>query len=147
MAGSLNCVTLIGNVGRDPEIRSTRDGREIANLSLATEESWKDADGERQSRTEWHRVSIFSEGLVKVVRNYVHKGSKLYVSGKLQTRKWTDNDGAERYSTEIVLQGFDAKLLLLDSKRDGGTGDDEAPPARRAAAPSQAPELDDEIPF
>jgi single-strand DNA-binding protein len=147
MSGSLNSVSLIGNVGKDPEIRAFTNGGEVANLSLATTEMWKAKDGEKREATEWHRVAIFSEGLVNVVRNYVHKGSKLYVQGKLQTRKYTDKDGVERFSTEVVLQGFDAKLVLLDGKRDGGTGDYEAPPARRSAAPSQAPELDDEIPF
>ena len=115
---SVNKVILIGNVGKDPEIRSTQDGREIANLSLATSENWKDKNtGERKEKTEWHRVVIFNESLVKVVKSYVKKGSKLYIEGALQTRKWTDKDGAEKYSTEIVLQGFNGSITMLDSKK------------------------------
>lgn len=120
MAGSVNKVILIGNVGKDPELHATQDGREIANFSLATSDTWRDkATGEKKERTEWHRIVVFSEGLVKVVKNYVHKGSKLYVEGKLQTRKWTDKDGVERYSTEVVLQGFNSTLTMLDTKKDG----------------------------
>jgi single-strand DNA-binding protein len=117
MAGSLNRVTLIGNLGKDPEIRTTQDGREIANLTVATSESWKDKHtGERKERTEWHRVVIFNEGLAGVARQYLRKGSKVYLEGQLQTRKWTDKDGIERYSTEVVLQGFGAALILLDGR-------------------------------
>src|SRR5690554_5862815 len=117
MAGSLNKVILIGNLGRDPEIRTTQDGREIANFSLATKESWKDkVSGERKEKTEWHRVVIFAPGLVSIVKNYVHKGSRLYIEGALQTRKWTDQSGAEKYTTEIVLQAYNSALLLLDGK-------------------------------
>lgn len=120
MAGSLNKVMLIGNLGRDPEIRSTQDGREIANFSIATSESWKDkSTGERREKTEWHRIVVFNEGLVNVVKNYVKKGSKLFVEGQLQTRKWVDKDGQEKYSTEIVLQGFGSTLTMLDGKGDG----------------------------
>lgn len=119
MAGSVNKVILIGNVGKDPEIRSTQDGKEIASLSLATSESWKDKNsGERKEKTEWHRISIFNEGLVKVVKNYVKKGSKLYIEGQLQTRKWTDKDGVEKYSTEVVLQNYGGTLTMLDGKKD-----------------------------
>lgn len=119
MAGSVNKVILVGNVGKDPEIRSTQDGREIANLSLATSESWKDKNsGERKEKTEWHRIVIFNEGLVKVVKNYVKKGAKLYIEGQLQTRKWTDKDGFEKYSTEVVLQNYGGTLTMLDSKKD-----------------------------
>ena len=122
MAGSVNKVILVGNVGKDPEIRRTQDGRPIANLSLATSESWRDkATGERKERTEWHRVVIFSEPLCKVVEQYVKKGSKLYIEGALQTRKWTDQSGAEKYSTEVVLQGFNGTLTMLDSA-GGGRG-------------------------
>lgn len=118
MAGSVNKVILVGNVGKDPEIRRTQDGRPIANLSLATSETWRDkATGERKEKTEWHRVVIFSEPLCKVVEQYVRKGSKLYVEGALQTRKWTDQSGAEKYSTEVVIQGFNGSLTMLD----GGT--------------------------
>lgn len=118
MAGSINKVILVGNLGRDPEIRSTQDGREIANLAIATSESWKDKNtGERKEKTEWHRVVIFSEGLVNVVRNYLKKGSKVYIEGSLQTHKWTDKDGQEKYSTEVVLQGFNSNLTMLDGKK------------------------------
>ncbi len=122
MAGSVNKVILVGNVGKDPEIRRTQDGRPIANLSLATSESWRDKNsGERKEKTEWHRVVVFNEGLCKVVEQYVKKGSKLYVEGALQTRKWTDQAGVEKYSTEIVLQGFNSVLTMLDG-RAGGAG-------------------------
>ena len=120
MAGSLNKVTLIGNLGKDPEIRTTSDGRELANFSIATSESWKDkVTGERKDKTEWHRVVVFNEGLVRVIKSYVKKGSKLYIEGQLQTRKWVDNDNQERYTTEIVLQNYNSSLILLDSKGEG----------------------------
>src|SRR5437879_1402978 len=123
MAGSVNKVILVGNLGRDPEIRSTQDGTKVANLSLATSESWRDKNtGERKERTEWHRVVIFNERLVDVVEKYVKKGSKLYVEGALQTRKWTDNTGAEKYSTEVVLQRFRGELTMLDGRGGGGGG-------------------------
>ena len=122
MAGSVNKVILVGNVGKDPEIRRTQDGRPIANLSLATSESWRDTNtGERKDKTEWHRVVIFNENLCKVVEQYVKKGSKLYIEGQLQTRKWTDQSGAEKYSTEVVLQGFSGTLTMLDGA-SGGRG-------------------------
>ena len=122
MAGSVNKVILVGNVGKDPEIRRTQDGRPIANLSLATSETWRDkATGEKKEKTEWHRVVIFSEPLCKVVEQYVKKGAKLYIEGALQTRKWTDQSGAEKYSTEVVLQGFDGTLTMLDGA-SGGRG-------------------------
>jgi single-strand DNA-binding protein len=121
MAGSVNKVILVGNLGRDPEIRSTNDGTRIANLALATSENWRDRNsGERKERTEWHRVVIFNERLVEVVEKYVKKGSKLYIEGALQTRKWTDNQGQERYSTEVVLQRFRGELTMLDGARGGG---------------------------
>jgi single-strand DNA-binding protein len=166
MAGSINKVILVGNLGRDPEIRSTNDGTRIANLALATSETWRDRNsGERKERTEWHRVVIFNERLVEVVEKYVRKGSKLYIEGALQTRKWTDNAGVEKYSTEIVLQRFRGELTMLDGARGGGGGameggadyDDSygggdspmrggtAPSTSRARAP--AADLDDEIPF
>ena len=120
MAGSVNKVILVGNVGKDPEIRRTQDGRPIANLSLATSETWRDkATGERKEKTEWHRVVVFSEPLCKVIEQYVKKGSKLYVEGALQTRKWTDKDGQEKYSTEVVLQGFNGSLTMLDGAAGG----------------------------
>src|SRR6185312_16505208 len=120
MSGSLNKVSLIGNLGKDPEIRTTQDGREIANLTLATSESWKDKNtGERRERTEWHKVVVFNEGLVKVIKSYLAKGSKVYLEGQLQTRKWTDKDGVERYSTEIVLQNFNGTLVMLNKVERG----------------------------
>jgi single-strand DNA-binding protein len=123
MAGSVNKVILVGNLGRDPEIRSTQDGTRIANFSLATSESWRDrASGERKERTEWHRVVVFNDRLVEVIEKYVKKGSKLYIEGALQTRKWTDNSGQERYTTEIVLQKFRGELTMLDGRGGGGAG-------------------------
>jgi len=123
VAGSVNKVILVGNLGRDPEIRSTNDGTRIANLNLATSESWRDrASGERRERTEWHRVVIFNERLVEIAEKYLKKGSKIYVEGALQTRKWTDQQGQERYSTEIVLQRFRGELTMLDGARGGGQG-------------------------
>jgi single-strand DNA-binding protein len=122
MAGSLNKVMLIGNLGADPEVRSFQNGGKVANLRIATSETWKDRNtGERQERTEWHSVAIFSEGLVNVVENYLRKGSKVYIEGQLQTRKWQDQSGNDRYSTEVVLRGFNGTLLMLDG-RDGGGG-------------------------
>ena len=126
MAGSVNKVILVGNLGADPEIRRTQDGRPIANLSIATSESWRDKNtGERRDKTEWHRVVIFSEGLCKVAENYLRKGSKVYLEGQLQTRKWQDQQGQDRYSTEVVLQGFSSNLTMLDGRNDnqGGGGD------------------------
>lgn len=120
MAGSINEVTLLGLLGADPEIRRTQDGRPICNLRVATEESWRDkTTGERKSKSEWHRCVIFSEGLCKIAEQYLHKGSKVMLRGQLQTRKWTNQQGQDQYSTEIVLQGFDAKLILLDGKNSG----------------------------
>ncbi|HEX6441348.1 MAG TPA: single-stranded DNA-binding protein [Stellaceae bacterium] len=122
MAGSVNKVILVGNLGRDPEIRSTQDGIRIANLNLATSESWRDrVSGERKERTEWHRVVIFNERLVEIAEKYLKKGSKIYVEGALQTRKWTDQQGQERYSTEVVLQRFRGELTMLDGA-GGGRG-------------------------
>ncbi|WP_416066233.1 single-stranded DNA-binding protein [Rhizobium sp. ZK1] len=121
MAGSVNKVILVGNVGADPEIRRTQDGRPIANLRIATSETWRDRNsGERREKTEWHTVVVFSEGLCKVVEQYVKKGAKLYIEGALQTRKWQDQNGNDRYSTEIVLQGFNSTLTMLDGRGEGG---------------------------
>lgn len=143
----LNKCCFIGNLGKDPEVRSTQGGREIASLSLGVSERWKDKEtGERKERTEWVRVVIFSEGLVKVAKGYLKKGSKLYVEGQMQTRKWTDQSGQERYSTEIVLQGFDAKLVMLDGAKEGGERSDTSGAASRPE-PQAAAILDDEIPF
>jgi single-strand DNA-binding protein len=123
MAGSVNKVILIGNVGADPEIRRTQDGRPIANLRIATSESWRDRNsGERREKTEWHTVVVFNEGLCKVIEQYVKKGAKLYIEGALQTRKWQDQSGNDRYSTEIVLQGFNSTLTMLDGRGEGGGG-------------------------
>jgi single-strand DNA-binding protein len=121
MAGSVNKVILIGNLGADPEIRRTQDGRPIANLNIATSETWRDkSSGERKEKTEWHRVVIFNEGLCKVAEQYLKKGAKVYIEGALQTRKWTDQAGIEKYSTEIVLQGFNSTLTMLDGRGEGG---------------------------
>jgi single-strand DNA-binding protein len=165
MAGSVNKVILIGNLGADPEIRRTQDGRPIANLRLATSETWRDkASGERREKTEWHRVVIFSEGLCRVVEQYLKKGSKVYLEGSLQTRKWQDQSGQDRYSTEIVLQNFSHQLVMLDRAGGGGSdfGGDEAggdfgasgpSPARKPAMAGagggggRSGDLDDEIPF
>ncbi len=123
MAGSVNKVILIGNLGRDPEIRNTQDGSKVANLSVATSESWKDRNsGERRERTEWHRVVVFNDRLVDVIERYLKKGSKVYLEGQLQTRKWTDQSGQEKYSTEVVLQKYRGELTMLDGRGGGGGG-------------------------
>jgi single-strand DNA-binding protein len=156
MAGSVNKVILIGNLGADPEIRRTQDGRPVANLRVATSESWRDKNtGERREKTEWHRVVIFSEGLCKIVEQYLKKGSKVYLEGALQTRKWTDKDGQERYTTEVVLQGFNSQLTMLDragggaDRSEGGDFGSPGPSAARkpAMAGGGRGDLDDEIPF
>jgi single-strand DNA-binding protein len=142
MAGYLNKVQLIGNLGRDPEIRALQSGGKVVNLSIATSESWTDKrSGERREQTEWHRVVIFSDGLANVVETYLHKGSKVYVEGSLKTRKWTDQGNVERFSTEIVLQPFNGKLIMLD-----GTNGRDANNAR-SSNESTDKELDDNIPF
>ena len=164
MAGSVNKVILVGNLGKDPEIRRTQDGRPIANLSVATSESWRDkTTGERKEKTEWHRVVIFNEGLCKVAEQYLKKGAKVYLEGALQTRKWTDKENIERYSTEVVLQGFNATLVMLDGRGGGpsvgadeggsdfsalggpGSGPRERKPAMAGAG--KRDDMDDEIPF
>ena len=171
MAGSVNKVILIGNLGRDPEIRSTQDGQRIATFTLATSENWRDrVSGERKEKTEWHRVVIFNERLAEIAEKYLRKGSKVYLEGQLQTRQWQDQQGQQRYTTEVVLSRFRGELTMLDGARDGGRGgameggfDDQGygEPAmassRAAAAPmggggggrgrSTADDLDDEIPF
>lgn len=122
MAGSVNKVILIGNLGADPEVRSFQNGGQVCNLRIATSETWKDKNsGERRERTDWHSVAIFSEGLIRIAQQYLRKGSKVYIEGKLQTRKWQDQNGNDRYSTEVVLQGFNGTLTMLDG-RDGGQG-------------------------
>lgn len=167
MAGSVNKVILIGNVGSDPEVRQFQNGGQVASFSLATSETWKDkGSGERREKTEWHRISVFSEGLVRVVQSYVKKGSKLYIEGQLETRKWQDRDGNDKYTTEVILRGFGGTLTMLDSRNEGGQRSDAgggdfggysgggggggggAP--RQMDGPREsfdAPGLDDEIPF
>jgi single-strand DNA-binding protein len=151
MAGSVNKVILIGNLGRDPEVRRLTSGDPVVNLSIATSESWRDkASGERKEKTEWHRVVIFNENLAKVAEQYLRKGSKVYLEGQLQTRKYTDKDGSEKYSTEIVLQRFRGELVMLDSK--GSDGDKSDRPAMAGASEGsrsfdRGGGLDDEIPF
>jgi single-strand DNA-binding protein len=165
MAGSVNKVILVGNLGKDPEIRRTQDGRPIANLSVATSETWRDkATGERREKTEWHRVVIFNEGLCRIAEQYLKKGAKVYLEGQLQTRKWQDKDGQDKYSTEVVLQGFNSQLTMLDSRGggaggsdygsdEGGSGSDfgssgaSGGRARKPAAVGAGGDLDDEIPF
>ncbi len=153
MAG-VNKVILVGNLGRDPEVRRMNSGDAVCNLSLATSESWRDRQsGEKREKTEWHRVVIFNENLVKVCENYLRKGSKVYVEGQLQTRKWTDQNGQEKYSTEVVLQKFRGELQMLDGRNEGGSSFESAP-SRSAPAAMDGPkedfrnaDLDDEIPF
>jgi len=123
MAGSVNKVILVGNVGQDPEIRQFQNGGQVCNLSIATSENWKDKNtGERRERTEWHRVAIFNEGLVRIVQQYVKKGSKLYIEGQLETRKWQDQNGQDKYTTEVVLRGYGGNLTMLDSRNSEGGG-------------------------
>ena len=148
MAGSVNKVILVGNLGADPEVRQTQDGRPIVNLRVATSENWKDKNtGERRERTEWHRVVIFSEGLARVAEQYLRKGSKVYIEGQLQTRKWQDQSGQDRYSTEVVLQGFNSTLTMLDGRRDGGGSSDFGGGRDNNASSGGSFELDDDIPF
>lgn len=160
MAGSVNKVILVGNLGRDPEVRHTQDGRAIVNLSIATSENWRDKQtGERKEKTEWHRVVIFNENLAKVAEQYLKKGAKVYIEGQLQTRKYTDNAGVEKYSTEVVLQQYRGELTMLDG-RSGGAGSSESNDDFGQAGPMERPrgqsagakqnfsrDLDDEVPF
>ncbi len=151
MAGSVNKVILIGNLGRDPEIRTTQDGTRIGHLSVATSESWRDrASGERRERTEWHRVVIFNERLVDVVEKYLRKGSKVYLEGQLQTRKWTDQQGQDKYTTEVVLQRYRGEMTMLDPRGGGGEAGAEdfgGGGDQSSARAEPAGDLDDEIPF
>ncbi len=167
MAGSVNKVILIGNLGRDPEVRSFQNGGKVCNLRIATSENWKDKNtGERREKTEWHSVAIFQEGLVRIAEQYLRKGSKVYIEGQLQTRKWQDQSGQDKYSTEVILQGFGGTLTMLDGRDGGGVG---APsgggsgydnrqdggydsgysggPAQGGGTPAPSRDLDDEIPF
>lgn len=156
MAGSVNKVILIGNLGRDPEVRQFQNGGQVCNLSIATSESWKDRNtGERKEKTEWHRVSIYSEGLVRVAQQYLRKGSKVYIEGQLETRKWQDQSGQDRYTTEVVLRGFNSNLTMLDGPGGGGgrdsmSYDQSGGGARQIDGPPEdysRGDLDDEIPF
>src|SRR5450432_1067612 len=154
MAGSVNKVILVGNLGKDPEVRRMTSGDPVVNLSIATSESWRDkASGEKKEKTEWHRVVIFNKNLADVAEKYLKKGAKVYLEGSLQTRKWTDKDGAEKYSTEIVLQNFNGTLVMLDGRSGGegggsfGGGGGQRVGASEAPASFQRDEMDDEIPF
>ena len=157
MAGSVNKVILIGNLGRDPEVRTFQNGGKVCNLRIATSETWKDKNtGERREKTEWHSVAIFQEGLVRIAEQYLKKGSKVYIEGKLQTRKYQDQSGADRYSTEVVLQGFDGTLTMLDGRSEGGggggymadqSGGGSSSGGGYDSGPSGGGDMDDEIPF
>ncbi|MEK7265263.1 MAG: single-stranded DNA-binding protein [Pseudomonadota bacterium] len=149
MAGSVNKVILIGNLGKDPEVRSFQNGGQVCSFSIATSENWKDkSTGERREKTEWHNISIFSEGLVRVAQQYLKKGSKVYIEGQLETRKWQDKEGKDRYTTEVVLRNFASTLVMLDGRRDGGgAGDFGGGRDSMPASGGQSFELDDEIPF
>ena len=163
MAGSINKVILIGNLGRDPEVRLSQDGKKIVNFSIATSESWKDkTSGERREKTEWHRIVIFSDGLAGIAERFLKKGSKVYLEGTLQTRKWTGNDGIEKYTTEVVLQGFNSTLTMLDGRGEGGGGGDYTSDSSSygggldnnvnssnniSSGKAPSGDLDDEIPF
>jgi single-strand DNA-binding protein len=148
MAGSVNKVILVGNLGRDPEVKNFSNGGKVCNLSIATSDKWKDKNtGEWKERTEWHRVAIFSEPLANLAEQYLRKGSKVYLEGQLETRKWQDQSGQDRYSTEVVLRPFKSELTFLDPR--GGSDSDNRPPASDSQAPQQPPasDLDDDIPF
>ena len=148
MAGSVNKVILIGNLGKDPEVRRLNSGLPVVNFSVATSEAWKDKNtGERKDKTEWHNVVVFNEGLAKIAEQYLKKGSKVYIEGKLQTRKWQDQSGADRYTTEIVLPNFSGAIVLLGDKAGGDHETRREPAPATKPAASYAEELDDEIPF
>ena len=152
MAGSLNKVLLIGRLGNDPEIKQMSNGKNVARLSVATSETWKDKNsGERKEKTEWHRVVIFNEGLIGVVQQYLKKGSQVYIEGQIQTTKYTDNNGQEKYSTQIILQGYNSTLTMLGSSNSGGKIEDNSMNQDSSSLPSDnnvsSNELDDEVPF
>ncbi|MEM9349314.1 MAG: single-stranded DNA-binding protein [Pseudomonadota bacterium] len=161
MAGSVNKVILIGNLGQDPEVRNFQNGGKVCNLSIATSENWKDRNtGERREKTEWHRVAIFNEGLVRIAEQYLRKGSKVYLEGQLETRKWQDQSGQDRYTTEVVLRNYAGNLTMLDGRSEGGGGnfggggggggymsDQRSGGGGGYSAPAPAADLDDEIPF
>ena len=145
---SLNKVTLIGRVGKDPEIKITQAGKKLASFSLATSESWKDKQGQKQEKTEWHNIVIYNENLAKIIENYVKKGSQIYIEGQLQTRKWQDKDGKDRYTTEVVLQDFRGHIILLDSKYSNAQPETQAKSSNTETGQfTQQHELDDDIPF
>ncbi len=148
MAGSVNKVILVGNLGRDPEVRAFANGGRVCNLRIATSERWKDRQtGEMRERTEWHSVAIFSEPLVRVAEQYLRKGSKVYVEGQLETRKWQDQSGQDRYTTEVVLRPYRSELVLLDSRGEGGAGRGAPAAMPEPGAAPAVPEIDDDIPF
>ena len=148
MAGSVNKVILIGALGRDPEVRTFQNGGKVCNLRIATSETWKDrATGERKEKTEWHSVAIFQEGLVRIAEQYLKKGSKVYIEGQLQTRKWQDQSGVDKYSTEVVLQGFGGTLTMLDGRSEGGGYQEPAGSGYGAGGGPSSRDLDGEIPF
>ena len=148
MAGSLNKVMLIGNLGNDPEVRSTQDGRSLCTFSIATTESWKDKNsGERRDKTEWHRIVIFNEGLVRIAEQYLKKGSKVFLEGQLQTRKWEDKDGIEKYTTEVVLQGFNSTFKMLDNRNSGSVDNNFSQDNAISDSSNFDSEIDDDIPF
>jgi single-strand DNA-binding protein len=147
MAGSVNKVILIGNLGRDPEIRNTQDGTKVASFSIATTETWKDKQtGERKDRTEWHRIAIFNDRLTELAEKYLHKGSKVYVEGSLQTRKWTDTNNVERYTTEVIISRFRGELTMLDNRSSGGENTGDSNPSD-TPLPSNFDEFNYEVPF
>jgi len=151
MAASLNKVMLMGNLGQDPEVRTLQNGSQVANMSIATSETWRDKQtGERREKTEWHRVVVWNEGLIRIIQQYLHKGDTVLIEGQLQTRKWQDQSGQDRYSTEIVLKAFDGKLTMVKTKRagDGDAGERVSHAAGNSGvAPGKQNDLDDEIPF
>jgi single-strand DNA-binding protein len=148
MAGSVNKVILIGNLGADPDVKSTKDGRPVVNLSVATSESWRDkSSGERKEKTEWHRVVLFSEGLCKIAEQYLKKGSKVYIEGQLQTRKWQDDKGMDRYSTEVVLQNYGGTLTMLDTRGGGDSFQAPSGGGRMEISGGGSSDMDDSIPF
>lgn len=157
MSGTVNKVIIIGHLGRDPEVRRTQDGRPVVNMSIATSKNWRDKNsGERKEKTEWHRIVCFNEGLCKIAEQYLKKGAKVYIEGELQTRKWTDQGGAEKYTTEIILNGFNCDLTMLDSQRNGpppndGSGEDiqrySPPSSGGSPGGARRNDMDDEIPF
>ena len=148
MSGSLNKVMLIGRLGQDPEVRNTQDGRSLCTFSIATSESWNDKNtGEKREKTEWHRIVVFNEGLVNIVQQYVKKGSNVFIEGQLQTRKWEDKDGIEKYTTEVVLQGFNSTFKMLDNRNSGSNDNNFSQDNAISESGNFDSEIDDDIPF